>query len=110
MPKGTQSGIEKGYTVMISLFDIKIGDVLDELPHECKELGNIRLSVSESDSLKLGYAIFGFPVTQHKCYFVFKYLDKDNLKQSRVKYLGEYRYLKHVTYWIENDLYNNREI
>lgn len=95
---------------MSSLFDIKIGDVLDELPHECKELGNIRLSVSGSNSLKLGYLIFGFPVTCHKRYFVFKYLDKDNPDQSRVKYLGEYSYIKHVVYWIKDDLSNNREI
>lgn len=105
MPKGTQSGIEKGYTVMISLFDIKIGDVLDELPHECKELGNIRLSVSGSDSLKLGYFIFGFPVIKPKSYFLFKSTDD----RSKVIYLDEYSYLKHVVYWIEDDLYNNKE-
>ena len=94
---------------MSSLFDIKIGDVC-RLPHDCRESGNIRLLISGTDSLKLGYAIFGFPVTCHKRYFVFKYLDKDNPDQSIVKYLGEYSYLKHVVYWIKDDLSNNREI
>lgn len=92
---------------MISLFDIKIGDVLDELPHECRELGNIRLSVLGSDSLKLGYFIFGFPVIKPKSYFLFKSTDKDNIDQSKVIYLGEYRYLNHAVYWIRNDLFNN---
>ncbi len=95
---------------MSSLFDIKLWDVLDELPHECRELGNIRLSVSGSDSLKLGYFIFGFPVIKPKSYFLFKSTDKDNIDRSKVIYLGEYIYLKHVVYWIKDDLYNNREI
>ena len=91
---------------MNSLFDIKLWNVLDELPHECRELGNIRLSVSGSDSLKLGYLIFGFPVIKPKSYFLFKSTDD----RSRVMYLGEYSYLKHVVYWINYDLFNNREI
>ena len=96
---------------MSSLFDIKIGDVLDRIPHDCRESGNIRLLISRIDSLKLGYTIFRypFPVTQNSCYYVFKYLDIDNPKQSRIRYLGEYRYLKHVVYWIKRDLSNNRE-
>lgn len=94
---------------MSSLFDMKIGDVLDRIPHDLRESGNIILPILGTNSLKLGYAIFifPFPVTPHSCYYVFKYLDKDNLKQRRIKYFGEYRYLKHVTYWIENDLFNN---
>ena len=95
---------------MSSLFDIKIGDVLDELPHECRELGNICLSVSGSDSLKLGYLIFGFPVIKPKSYFLFKSTDKGNIDRSKVMYLGEYSYLKHVVYWINYDLFNNMEI
>lgn len=97
---------------MSSLFDIKIGDVLDRIPHYYRESGNIILPMLGTNSLKLGYAIFEFPfpVTQHTCYFVFKYLDKDNPDQSKVIYLGEYRYLNHAVYWIKNDLYNNREI
>ena len=97
---------------MSSLFDIKIGDVLDVIPHDYRESGNIILPISGTSSLKLGYAIFRFPfpVTQHSHYFVFKYLDKNNPDQSRVKYLGEYRYLNHAVYWIQDDLFNNREI
>jgi hypothetical protein len=94
---------------MSSLFDIKIGDVLDRIPHDYRESGNIILPILSTNTLKLGYAIFRFPfpVTQHSCYYVFKYLDKDNPKQSKVIYLGEYRYLNHAVYWIRNDLFNN---
>lgn len=97
---------------MSSLFDIKIGDVLDRIPHDLRESGNIMLPILGTNSWKLGYAIFKFPFpfTPRSYYYVFKYLDKDNPKQSRVEYFGEYRYIKHVTYWIENDLFNNREI
>ena len=95
---------------MDSLFNIKIGDVLDELPHECRELGNIRIRVFGSDSLKLGYLIFGFPVIEPESYFLFKSADRDNIDRSKVKYLGEYSYLNHVVYWIKYDLHNNGEI
>lgn len=97
---------------MSSLFDIKIGDVLDGIPHDYRESGNIILPILGTNSLKLGYAIFRFPfpVTQHSNYFVFKYLDKDNRDNSRVRYLGEYKYLNNAVYWIQDDLFNNREI
>ena len=97
---------------MDSLFNIKIGDVLDRIPHDYRESGNIILPILGTNSLKLGYAIFRFPFpfTQHSRYFVFKYLDKDNPNQSMVRYLGEYRYLNHAVYWIRDDLFNNMEI
>lgn len=90
--------------------DIKIGDVLDRIPHDYRKSGNIILPMLGTTSFKLGYAIYRYPVTHYDRYFVFKYLDKDNPNQSRVKYLGEYRYLKHAVYWIENDLFNNSEV
>ena len=96
---------------MSSLFDIKIGDVC-RIPHDCCESGNIILQMLGTNSLNLGYAIFRFPFpdTQHSHYFVFKYLDKDNHDNSRVRYLGEYKYLNHAVYWIKDDLSNNMEI
>ena len=61
---------------MDSLFNIKIGDVLDRIPHDYRESGNIILPILGTNSLKLGYVIFRFPFpfTQHSRYLVFKYL------------------------------------
>lgn len=87
------------------MLNMKICDVFNEIPQELHYTEKIRIRIYGSDSLKLGYKIFRYPIYHGYNYLVFKCIDKSDIEHSPVEYLGEYDLLDHVCYCIKQDIH-----
>lgn len=80
--------------------------MFDDIPQEIKSMKRISLILYGTSTVKLGYLIFSYPVVGPKNYLVFRRVSKESQDDKRVIFLGEYRYLKDVVYWLKKDLFN----
>ena len=80
--------------------------MFDDIPQEIKSMKRISLILYGTSTVKLGYLIFSYPVVGPKNYLVFRRVSKESQDDKRVIFLGEYRFLKDVVYWLKTDLFN----